>query len=293
MRHFHCIEIMETTRNMRLAAERMNVTVAAVSKACIEIETILGGKLFERKLGMLIPTQLCTRMLTAGRKIDAELNRLTADLSGVDGGLHGTIRIGFQAPPLQNRLSRWIASIKNESPFLNVICEYGMRRPLMMGVEAGLFDLIFVDLLQVESWPRLQSMQLCAQICVVRDNDTYIPFSEVLRRWPEFVNRLWMLPMRGLALRERFDAMLATHGLPPPSITIEVNSPFGLQCIHEATNALLICADPKQAPMRLNTGHRQLHNELYMHFGMIWARDRSMKEATRHVLEIIMGDMNG
>ncbi|GCD76514.1 hypothetical protein NBRC3299_2806 [Acetobacter pasteurianus NBRC 3299] len=74
LRHFRLIEVLAETKNIRRAADRLNITPGAVSKACLEIENIIKTKLFIRKYGSLVPNKICERFIIAGRRINAELN---------------------------------------------------------------------------------------------------------------------------------------------------------------------------------------------------------------------------
>lgn len=96
LRHFRLVEMLVATKSIRLAAERLNITPAAVSKSCLELENILGMKLFVRNKGGLIPDPICERFIIAGRRIDSELKNLTADIMLYEESFHGNVKLVFR-----------------------------------------------------------------------------------------------------------------------------------------------------------------------------------------------------
>ena len=151
LRHFRVIEMLYLTRNMQVAATRLHITPAAVSKSCLEAEAMLGAPLFERSSRGLRPNLLCSRVIESGRRINAELNALDEDIAATHGTLTGHIRIGFQVPALQSALARCVAQLKLLHPYLTLGYEYGMRANLVTGLEAHLYDLLLIDLIDVRS----------------------------------------------------------------------------------------------------------------------------------------------
>ncbi|WP_342630208.1 LysR family transcriptional regulator [Nguyenibacter vanlangensis] len=289
LRHFRMVEVLDSTRSMREAAARLGISTAAVSKSCIEIETIIGARLFERVGGRLEPTHLCHRVLTAARRVDAELIALNTDLQYLDKSLRGKVTIGYQAPALHACLPTWCSIITQAHPYLALRCEYGMRRHLLMGLEANKFDLILADLHGIESWPRLASQVLAVEWCAVSTCDRDMCFSEVLDNWKIYQDRLWMLPVPGMAMRERFDSTLRARGLKPPERIMEINSPIYTRQIQMATDALVLSPlSMLERPHELRFDRSGTASEIVMELGVVWARDKRVTPPVQFVLDTIL-----
>ncbi|WP_256126886.1 LysR family transcriptional regulator [Ameyamaea chiangmaiensis] len=289
LRHFHMLDVLDNTRTMRGAADVLGISIAAVSKACIELETLLDGRLFERGGGVLTPTQLCVRLLEVGQRIADDLTLLSPDLCAVQDSLRGTVRIGFQAPALQAHIPRWFAAIKNQHPFLTLTCEYGMRRQMLNELVADRYDILLIDLLGIETWPSLDSQCLHTVLCGIGDGKRKISMPAIMDDWPRYVDRMWLLPLRGMAMRDRFDALLSSRRLPPPERVIEINSPLSSFEIQEQTDALRIVGletlfsnRPDQTP-----DVTMPPESLLMAMGVVWARSRAISPSARLVLETI------
>ncbi|GBQ70501.1 putative transcriptional regulator [Ameyamaea chiangmaiensis NBRC 103196] len=293
LRHVTLLDVLDTTRSMRETARRLGISTAAVSKGCIEIETIIGAQLFDRVGGVLVPTHLCARVVTACRRIDAELLALDEDLTHLEESLRGTVSIGFQAPALHTFLPRWCATIKQTHPYLTLKCHYGMRLDLLDDLETNRLDLILIDLLEIEGRARLAHESLCSEFCIVRDGPVDRRFSEVLEHWHLYESRVWLLPVRGMAMRERFDLMLAARGLRAPDKVVEFNSPIGTLDIADATDGLVFApASMSESPHRtaLAPEAALAHGEMIMTLGVVWAHDTRMTPSARFVFETILAD---
>ncbi|MBO1358212.1 LysR family transcriptional regulator [Acetobacter sacchari] len=293
LRHITLLHALDTTRSMKAAALRLGVSTAAVSKSCIEIEELLGAKLFRRLGGALEPTELCARVLTACRRIDAELIALNEDIVHMGKSLRGTVSIGFQAPALHTRLPNWCATVKREHPYLTLRCEYGMRATLLSELEANRLDMLLIDLHEIDVHPRFACEPLTTEFCVVVDKDANLRFSDVLRRWPEFVSRIWVLPVHGMAMRGRFDSLLKSRGLALPRRIIEVNSPIAAAEIGAAAEALMfvpasMLTHPHNLAVTLDDAFFQ--SEMFMTMGVAWLSDTRMTPSARFVFDAILAD---
>lgn len=290
-RHFQVIETLATTRSMRLAGENLGVSTAAISKSCLEIENILGARLFDRTAGRLVPTPLCTRVMVTGRRIHAELNHLEAELTLLQGSLHGRIRIGFQAPALELRLAGWFAAVKATHPFLTLTLEYGSRPWLISELEAHRFDLILVNVLGLDAQRRLAYRDVYVERCVVAAPEGVFDLSETLDRWPEFADRIWVLPVPGMAMREQFDAILKARGLRYPERLVEFSTPVAISEVRAACHglSLLPVSMAQDKPRAEPTMQTPPFGEVFSRVGVVWAADIPLSAAAQFVLGVIDG----
>lgn len=292
LRHFKLIETLMATRSIRLAAERLRITPAAVSKSCLELENILNTKLFIRKSGELIPYPLCERLVATGRRISAELNNLINEIPHHDKNFHNTVKIGFQTPMLQDAIVRGVAKIKHMHPNLNLILEYGSRQSLLSGIETNLYDFIFISLTDIIPHPRFKAQKLGEEQYVIANIEEIYSIPDVLQKWEEFSSATWVLPVKGLAIRDKFDSILAARRLSLPERRIEINSPIGREKIISLSNAFTIA--PLTVMRELGRLSGFLNEtlsflpEMCMDTGIVWLKDSPMSSAAQYVSEFII-----
>ncbi|WP_308718888.1 LysR family transcriptional regulator [Komagataeibacter xylinus] len=291
-RHFRLLEMLDTTRSMRRAAEQLGISTAAVSKSCLEIESILGEKLFKRDGGCLVPTPVLKRIVTTARRMDTELRLLSNDLSKIKGTLYGSVRIGFQAPIMEAILPRLFAEIKREQPFLTLTIEYGMRARLITDLETKRIDFIFIDLLGVESRFRLNTHPLGYDRSIIVTPDGIMEFSDVLANWDQYVDEVWIVPYQGMAMRDKFDSILVARGLRAPERLIEISTPVLLNEMQAACGAVALVPQslqPAHLPKIAGTPKDStLLNTIVMEIGVVWSNDAQLSAQSLFVLNKIL-----
>lgn len=291
LRHLHLLDMLNTTRSMRQTAARLGISPAAVSKSCIEIEEILGKRLFERVQGHLVPLPGLERVLLAARRIDHELHALSEDFTREAALLHGTLRIGFQAPMLERLLVNWVVRMKHEQPFLTVSIEYGMRKRLLDDLHAGRNDIVAVNLLDVASSGRFETRTLCLEHCVIIIDNVLMTSAEVFDQWAHFVDRIWLLPLRGMAMRDRFEQILLSRGLALPPRLIEISIPTLIEPLVESCDAaalmpVSLLSETQLAHLPVLEG-ATAGDDFYMEHGIAWARGGRMNPTTQYALSIM------
>ncbi|MCG0995549.1 LysR family transcriptional regulator [Acetobacter indonesiensis] len=292
LRHFRLVEILFHTRSIRLASERLNITPAAVSKACLELENILGTKLFIRKAGGLIPNPLCERLIVAGRRIDAELKNLMVDITLHEESFHDSVKIGFQTPMLQDAIVRGVAKMKKIHPNLNLTLEYASRQNLLSGLEVNQYDFIFINLTDITSRARFKTQSLGKEQYVIASMEEIHSIPDVIEKWAEFSSATWVLPIPGLAMRDRFDSVLAARGLSLPKRRIEINSPVGGEKIVALSDAytLLPLTMLKALGRTIDEAETSLRflPEMQLENGIVSLQDTSLSAAAQYASEFII-----
>lgn len=280
LRHFRLVETLVGTRNMRLAGERLGLSAAAVSKSCIEIESLIGMRLFDRTKDGLMPSAVCIRLLESGRRIEAELRVLNEELPALDGSVHGTVRIGLQAPALQAAVARTICDIKTRHPYLMVQFDYGMRERLLGDLQMNRLDLVVFDLFEIENHPWVASLPLARDRCVVvAPRDRRLPRDDAMD-WDRLSQRCWIIPSAGLAMRPLFERMLATAGLRMPPNRIEINSQI------ESAALLEMPGSVAWAPLSILDTDRLVAEETLLPepqtvLGLVWQRNAGLTSGAR------------
>ncbi|GBQ16883.1 LysR family transcriptional regulator [Acetobacter cibinongensis NRIC 0482] len=291
LRHFRIIDTLATTKNLRLAAQHIGVTPTAISKACLELEDLVGVKLFHRSNNGMLPNTLCQRVVTAGRRIDSELKNLMYDLSVLNSSVQGRVRIGFQAPSLNREIAQCVADIIKNTPNIKISLEYGDRRQLITSMERNELDFILVNLSGLNHHDRLQSHMLKTDKCFVASIQSLHDMPEVIEKWDSFVEKPWVLPVQGLAMRDRFEALILAHGLEMPQTIVEMNSPMGAREIVALTGGygLLTLSMHEQIGHVSNMPpNMRFLPEMELESGIVWAKDKNHSPVADFVRDYIM-----
>ncbi|MFT9064643.1 MAG: LysR family transcriptional regulator [Acetobacter persici] len=291
LRYFRLVETLASTKSIRLAAERLNITPAAVSKGCRELENILGVQLFSRTNHGFLPTPLCERLIISGRRIDAELKNLMTDFTLQEESYHNNVKIGFQTPLLQEIIVRSVAKLKKEHPNLNITLEYSTRPQLIDGLHSNTYDFIFINLSDIISHPRLSIKKLADEQYVVGSMHSVHSLPDVLERWEEFATSTWVIPVPGTAIRDRFDSILAARGLRLPPRRIEINSPIEGEKLVSLSDAFTLVP----FSMLKSLGRETIDPDLTLRFlpemqlglGIVWLKDSQLSPAANYASDFI------
>lgn len=242
--------------------------------------------LFERCAGILVPTALCEHFVLSSARIEKELRALSRYLWEPDAPLYGRVRIAFQAPTLERKFADWSEQIMRQQPFLTISWEHTVRQDIFSGLEKGRFDIGVTSLAGLAVWPRLTSQ--------VMDHDYYLCLSphgteeceDVFAQWHRYQNFIWLLTVKGMAMRDFFDNRLRALGLAPPKRIIEINSMLGASNIFSRLDAAtvitrsMLTASPQTfAP----APHLPHVSEL----GIVWNSYRKLSIEAQFVLNIL------
>ncbi|MEJ7929334.1 LysR family transcriptional regulator [Ramlibacter sp. AN1015] len=214
--------------SVRLAATRLHLSAAAVSKALREIESLLDAVLFERLPRGMIPTSRGERLIAHARLLLQELQGLAAD--GGDAKPLPGARLALGASPYI--VARVLPQLLSALPRVDAA-----RLPLVVRVSDGHLSLLLEQLLlgQIEALITLYAAgdfagtnteplvveRLREEEVVVLAAPALCP--PVRRRlpWSELLALPWILPPASTHLRRAVDGMFHLAGVQPPQPAIE------------------------------------------------------------------------
>ncbi|BAT20362.1 LysR family transcriptional regulator [Asaia bogorensis] len=229
LRYLHFIDVICEMQSLVGAAARLNVTPAALSKACLEIERILGVQLFIRSHHGMEPTEICLRIVESSRSIGHELDRLVRTVNEYKGIEVGPLTIGLQAMGLEARVMEGISALKRNDPQRVIRVIHRERSHLVDMLNRRELDMIFIDSFQVEKQSHISFFAMLQAGCIAVSQHGARSVREIVEEWPSYQNDLWILPFKGMAIRDRFDAVLYSRDLDPPPNLIEYNSASGVK----------------------------------------------------------------
>ncbi|NVN01336.1 LysR family transcriptional regulator [Asaia spathodeae] len=231
LRYLHFIDVICETQSLVGAAAKLNVTPAALSKSCLEIERILGVQLFVRSHQGMQPTEICSLIVESSRSIGHELDKLVKTVNEYKEIELGPLTIGMQAMGLETRIMHGIAKIKKGDPDRTIRIIHRERDHLIDMLNRRELDLIFIDSFQMDRQSHVSFHPMLHAGCVAVSPHGVRTMREVVEGWAGYCDDTWILPQKGIAIRDRFDAVLYARDLEPPARLIEYNASIGLSAL--------------------------------------------------------------
>ncbi|WP_215751625.1 hypothetical protein [Gluconobacter sp. P5E10] len=225
IRHLNVIKHIYKIQNLKKTSEVMSLTPAAISKTCIEFEKIIGKTLFSRTIHGLIPNEIAKRVVESSILIEKEIDRMIIDIDNIYNEKN-YVNISFQSNSIISEIMKCILSIVS-SKNVNFTVNYGSREHLFSSLLKGRTDIIFASAYNDIIDDRINYKYLIQDKCVIIDKDRAYSMKEIVRNWDSFQSKVWVLPIRGTAMRDRFDSILEYNGLKTPKNLIELNSIIG------------------------------------------------------------------
>ena len=204
------------------AAEALDMTQPALTKAVQRVEAQLGVPLFERTtLGMRV-TQAGTVFLERARRIRLEYEDAIKEMRGIQTGEQGMLRLGY-SPSMPNALVLGACrQLIRERPVARLRLTMRVARELMDLLQAGELDLAIATLPRQVN-PALVSRELFTdRLAVVADEN-----HPLLRRrnltLADLTDQQWLLPSSHVLIRQQIDAAFTELGLPAPILRVETD----------------------------------------------------------------------
>lgn len=126
------------------AADKVNVTHAAVSQQMQTLEADLGVKLFDRSTRTPEMTPIALQIVQKARGIISDYDNLVASVLA-DGGLHGVMTLGVMRTTLTGLIPKAAASLRARYPDLGLHLRPGLTSALMTDIERGALDAAVVS----------------------------------------------------------------------------------------------------------------------------------------------------
>ena len=208
--------------HLHRAAEQVGRSQPALSKAIKRLEQEFGGKLFQRDGRGLRPTTAGLMLLDHARRLSNGLDDAKRQLSEAAKGSAGHVRIGAGPTTAACLLPGIFGEILAELPGLTYEVRVGLGEALRGALREGRVDLLIVPLIPTDR-AEFSETVLGPDIMVVAVRKGHPLGRGTLR--PEQLRHLrWLLPAGSVASTLWLQRAFAAHGLPAPSVKIEVTA---------------------------------------------------------------------
>lgn len=232
-RHFEIFLTMILSRNMAEAADKLGISMAAISKSLKSLERETGLKLFRNVNGRLVATPEAERLLPFAQRAVDHLDRARQVAQELRGGDIGQIVIGTAGPALVSLIPVAIAQFHAQWPDIRIEVQIDNTHSLLDKVAGNEVDLGV-------GTPLVRDMDArILQLCHVRDLCETWLVAVLPKRHPL---------ARNAAIRPQDLAQETIIGLSPDSATTHLISAMFQQAgLHYAppivaANAIGVCA---------------------------------------------------
>lgn len=293
LRHLRLLLAIENARTITGAAGLLGVSQVAASKTLAEIEAGLGSRLFERRRSGLIPTELCLRMLNAGRRIAREIDCLGEEVSMVNEGFKGRVRIGLQTQSAQPFLSRAIVDFKRSFPLVVLELTLGSPAELEAELIRGAIHFIIGPETIAETGSGLISEPIPSEQALVVTGDFAQLEDRAAPTWSSLVQQTWCLPPEGKPLRNLFHNILTHENLEMPTSIIEMPPTFLAETIIRDSGFYSLVPGSVGLQWASRDGIRIVEIDMPEHvepMGLIWP-DGPMPPASRMFLAFVRDEI--
>lgn len=226
-RHLQLLSEVQARGSLRAAAQALNLTQPALSKALTEIERAFGFTLFVRTPRGLTPTMQGEVVLKGATQLLGELTYLRTEAEHAE---HFSARIRIGAPPFlaQTFLPDVIAKlVKRPMPVRVHLLEErvpALINALQKGELDALISTFPLQMLQSEAEALQFTRLFDVQFAVVAARDH--PLVRARRTdWARLAQEPWVMPVEGSMGRRLIEDCFIRVGIPVPLPVIESTSP--------------------------------------------------------------------
>ena len=287
LRYIELFHAVMTTNSLTGAANLLNISQPAASKALQQAENQLGFTLFNRVRGRLHPTEQALLLRPRVEKIIRELNDLQRLTSNFARPESHPLRVTCTPTLAQSLLPDATTLLRKARPA--TIVELATRHSVAMCESLTLRETDIGLTLQDASHPELRQEPLCqGRVMVIAPPGRWSP-AELAQSLP--VAALAGEPMIGIDVQDALGNLLQSHLMhvdPPPQISVWVQT-YQLACALVAQGAGLALVDPFTA---LQGGGdmvqtRPLALELDVVLYAVYRLDSQLNPVQKHFIDLV------
>ncbi len=237
LHHLRLFRAVATDSSLTAAARRLNLSQSALSTQIRTLEQTLGHDLFERRGRTLVMTEAGHIALDHAEAIFRTAEDLTATLRETGRGRRA-LRVGALSTLSRNFQLKFLRPLIGRSD-VEVVLRSGSQAELLRGLEATSLDVVLTNLAPPRDaaslWlvHRLSEQPVSLIGTPARIGASPRQLADLLAREPI------VLPSRGTALRDAFDALISRLGI-APGIAAEVDDMAMLRLLAREDTGLAV-----------------------------------------------------
>lgn len=222
--HLRLVAAIIARGQLGQAAEDLGLTQPAASRMLSEVERLVGGPLFDRQPRGMTPTVIGQLVGRRAQLVTAELQDLAAEVTELQQGMAGIVRVGSVTSPAVGYLVPAIRQLRRASPRVEVRVDVAPSNTLLRALNEGGLDFII---------GRLMPLSDPAEYVVLPGRPEPITFlvrrgHPLAGRGPvglaEIAGHEWLVQERGTPIRTAVEEALTRAGLRLPEGVIATSS---------------------------------------------------------------------
>lgn len=225
------------------AAEQVNLTQPAVTKAVRELEEDLGVRLFKRSNRGVTPTIYGDVLIRRARMVLSQLAQGAEEIEGLSTGTGGRVVVGTLLAGAAWLVPRSVARLRERRGGVHVSIVEGTNERLIPMLLHGEIDFIVGRLSEVEYNDGLVQEALYDENIILVARQGHPLHDGTVKATRDLAGFDWILPPPDTTLRRQIDQAFVADGLDPPNVVVDSVS---LQANRELLKSTdLICVMPE------------------------------------------------
>lgn len=240
LRNLRLIDAIAREGSLLRAAQGMNMTQSAITKALQDLEATAQVRLFERTNRGAIPTPFGEAMIAHARVILTQIQHADQELADLRDGSGGKVAIGTLLSAAVELLPMAIAQVLQSRPNLSIRIVEGTNDSLMPQLRQGGLDLVVGRLPVFRQRDGIRQEPLMADDARIIARKGHPLTRRRKLALAELLDCHWILPRQETTLRRQIDDAFRAEGLRPPLCAVESISVLTNRALLMATDYLAI-----------------------------------------------------
>ena len=224
LRNLKMLLSLAQTRNISHSAAMLNTTQPGLSKWLKDLEDDIGLPLFERHARGLRPTPHGDVLIAHAQRVEAQLDRASADMAALREGGGGRVVIGASGASASDTVPLAVMKLLERMPQARVKLVEGTTDQLLAQLAQGDLDIVVGRSAPEHHDPAIRFEALYLEPIHLVARPRHPLFAIEQPSWPDLLSYRWILWPKGTPIRNAVDAALAAAGQAPPPDHVESNS---------------------------------------------------------------------
>lgn len=211
--------------SLRAAARAIGIAQPAITRSIQELERELGASLFERRARGIMPTAIGAAFIRRARSIDNELLRARDEVAQLRGQMHGSVRVAMSMVPHMALLPGVLRPFRQRFPEVRLDIVDAVFPTVAAGVQDGTVDCyVGPPPEQLPEGLLMEKLFDNTRVIVGRKGHPLRSAAELR----ELVGAEWVTTSITTHAEHELGPLFAQHGLPPPTLVMQVHSALTL-----------------------------------------------------------------
>lgn len=211
--------VLETGSFIR-AANALGLTQPAVTKTISELESVLGGAVFERSNRGVRPTEFGKMIATRVKSLIAEMRYMTDEINAFRTGEAGHVIIGTLIAGSAKLLPRAVVQLRKSVPGVTVTIREGTTTHLFPALATGDIDIVVgriprEEFDSVNSVPLTHEPLFCERYCAVVGHQSRLASANTLTMG-DLTTEDWIFPLLESPAYSVAENLFRSAGVPVP-----------------------------------------------------------------------------